>query len=157
MAPGIRVGYVLGPAPVVGKMTVGKQTSDVHTPMFNQMLVEKWMSNYDMDEHIQNIKNCYRERLNFLCDRIDEELGDVVKYVRPEGGLFVWCDLPENIDMIEFCNKAIERKVAVVPGTAFVVNDYDKFNAIRLNFTTPTIEAMDKGLKILGEIAREMK
>ncbi len=156
MAPGIRVGYVLGPAPVVAKMTVGKQTSDVHTPMFNQMLVEKWMSNYDINEHIAKIKDCYRERLNFLCDRIDEELGDIVKYVRPEGGLFVWCDLPENIDMLEFCNKAIEKKVAVVPGTAFVVNDYDKFNAIRLNFTTPTIEAMDKGIKLLGEVAREM-
>lgn len=156
MAPGIRVGYVLGPAPVVAKMTVGKQTSDVHTPMFNQMLVEKWMANYDIDEHIAKIKDCYRERLNFLCKRIDEELGDVVKYVRPEGGLFVWCDLPEHIDMIEFCNKAIAKNVAVVPGTAFVVNDYDKFNAIRLNFTTPTMEAMDKGLTILGEVAAEM-
>ncbi|MBQ8783323.1 MAG: PLP-dependent aminotransferase family protein [Clostridia bacterium] len=156
MAPGIRVGYVLGPSAVVAKMTVGKQTSDVHTPMFNQMLVEKWMANYDIDEHIAKIKDCYRERLNFLCKRIDEELGGIVKYVRPEGGLFVWCDLPENIDMIEFCNNAIKRNVAVVPGTAFVVNDDDKFNAIRLNFTTPTIEAMDKGLKILGEVAAEM-
>ena len=156
MAPGIRVGYVLGPAPIVGKMTVGKQTSDVHTPMFNQMLVERWMANYDIDEHIAKIKDCYRERLNFLCKRIDEELGGIVKYVRPEGGLFVWCDLPENIDMIEFCNNAIKKNVAVVPGTAFVVNDDDKFNAVRLNFTTPTIEAMDKGLTILGEVAAEM-
>ncbi len=156
MAPGIRVGYVLGPAPIVGKMTVGKQTSDVHTPMFNQMLVERWMANYDIDEHIAKIKDCYRERLSFLCKRIDEELGGIVKYVRPEGGLFVWCDLPENIDMIEFCNNAIKKNVAVVPGTAFVVNDDDKFNAVRLNFTTPTIEAMDKGLTILGEVAAEM-
>ncbi len=156
MAPGIRVGYVLGPSPVVAKMTVGKQTSDVHTPMFNQMLVEKWMRDYDINEHIAKIKDCYRERLNFMCDRIDEELGDYVKYVRPQGGLFVWCDLPESIDMLEFCNKAIEKNVAVVPGTAFIVNADDKFNAIRLNFSTPTMEAMDKGISLLGEIVKEM-
>lgn len=156
MAPGIRVGYVLGPSPVIAKMTVGKQTSDVHTPMFNQMLVEQWMSEYDINTHIQKIKSCYRERLNFMCDKIDEHLGDVVKYVRPQGGLFVWCDLPSNIDMIKFCENTIKHNVAVVPGSAFIVNDYDKINAIRLNFTTPTIEDMDKGIEILGKVAKQM-
>lgn len=156
MAPGIRVGYVLGPSQVVAKMTVGKQTSDVHTPMFNQMLVEQWMRKYDINAHIKKIKDCYRERLNFMCDRIDSELGSVVKYVRPQGGLFVWCDLPETINMIDFCQNAIKRNVAAVPGSAFIVNDYDKINAVRLNFTTPTMEDMDKGIKILGEVAAEM-
>ena len=156
MAPGIRVGYVLGPAPVVAKMTVGKQTSDVHTPIFNQMLVEEWMRKYDINAHIKKIKDCYRERLNFMCDRIDEELGGIVKYVRPQGGLFVWCDLPDNIDMIKLCEKAIEHKVAAVPGSAFKVNDYDRINAIRLNFTTPTMEDMDRGIKVLGEVAKKM-
>ena len=156
MAPGIRVGYVLGPSPVVAKMTVGKQTSDVHTPMFNQMLVEEWMRKYDINAHIKKIKDCYRERLNFMCDRIDEELGGIVKYVRPQGGLFVWCDLPDNIDMIKLCEKAIEHKVAAVPGSAFKVNDYDRINAIRLNFTTPTMKDMDRGIKVLGEVAKEM-
>ena len=58
--------------------------------------------------------------------------------------------------MIKLCEKAIEHKVAAVPGSAFKVNDYDRINAIRLNFTTPTMEDMDRGIKVLGEVAKEM-
>ncbi len=157
LSPGLRVAYCCGPKPILAKMTVGKQASDVHTPCLNQMIVNEWFKNYDVDAHITKIQGIYRKRLNLMCDAIDSELGDFVEYVRPEGGLFIWCKLPDHVDMLEFVKKAVEKKVAVVPGNAFLVDDNDKTQYIRLNFSTPTEEGIVKGIKILGEIAEEYK
>ncbi len=151
LAPGIRVGYIVAPSPIVAKMTVGKQASDVHTPVFSQMLVDKWMEQNDIDAHIEKIRNIYRRKLNLMCDLIDSELGDFVKYVRPEGGLFVWCELPEKLEMLDFVKDCIANKVAVVPGTAFMIND-EKTNCFRMNFSTPSDEKIIEGMKILGKV-----
>ena len=120
IAPGIRVGYASGPAPILAKMTVGKQTEDVHNVMFSQLLVYHWLQEYDLEAHVEKMHGIYRKKLNLMCDLIDSELGDYVTYVRPEGGLFVWCKLDDRLPMMDFCAKAVEKKVAVVPGTAFL-------------------------------------
>ncbi len=151
LAPGIRVGYIVAPSPIIAKMTVGKQAADVHTPVFSQMLVDKWMNDYDIDAHIENIRNIYREKLNLMCDLIESELGDFVKYVRPQGGLFVWCELPESVNMLDFVKECIANKVAVVPGTAFMIND-ENTNCFRMNFSTPSNEKIVEGMKILGKV-----
>ena len=157
LAPGLRVAYCCGPKQVLAKMTVGKQASDVHTPCLNQMIVNEWFKNYDVNAHITKIQGIYRKRLNLMCDAIDKELGDFVEYVRPEGGLFIWCKLPDNVNMLEFVKKAVDKKVAVVPGNAFLTDDKSDTQYIRLNFSTPTEEGIVNGIKILGEIAKEYK
>ena len=151
LSPGIRVGYICAPAQIAAKMTVGKQAADVHTPVFSQMLVDKWMEQYDLEAHIEKIRAIYRRKLNLMCDLIDSELGDFVKYVRPEGGLFVWCELPGNVDMLEFVKECIANKVALVPGTAFMIND-ENTNCFRMNFSTPSDEKIVEGMKILGKV-----
>ena len=156
IAPGIRVGYAVGPAPILAKMTVGKQTEDVHNVMFSQLLVYHWLQEYDLEAHVEKMHGIYRKKLNLMYDLIDSELGDYVTYVRPEGGLFVWCKLDDRLPMLDFCAKAVEKKVAVVPGTAFLADPEDSTQYIRLNFSTPTDEDIEKGLKLLGEVAREM-
>ncbi|MEZ3497482.1 MAG: PLP-dependent aminotransferase family protein [Lachnospiraceae bacterium] len=155
-APGVRVAYVIAPSPIVAKMTVGKQASDVHTPVLNQMLVERWMATTDFEAHIEKIRGIYRRKLNLMCDLIDEKLGGFVEYVRPEGGMFVWCKLPERVDMMDFCNKAVQNKVAVVPGSAFTVEDGETSDCIRLNFTTPSDERIKEGMEILGKLKDEV-
>lgn len=157
LAPGLRVAYCCGPKQILAKMTVGKQASDVHTPCLNQMIVNEWFKSYDVDAHISKIQDIYRKRLNLMCDAIDRELGDFVEYVRPEGGLFIWCRLPDKVDMLEFVKKAVDKKVAVVPGNAFLTDDKAVTQYIRLNFSTPTEEGIVKGIQILGEIAEEYK
>lgn len=157
LAPGLRVAYCCGPKQILAKMTVGKQASDVHTPCLNQMIVNEWFKNYDVDAHIAKIQGIYRKRLNLMCDAIDRELGDFVEYVRPEGGLFIWCKLPDYVNMLEFVKKAVDKKVAVVPGNAFLTNDKADTQYIRLNFSTPTEEGIVKGIQILGEIAKDYK
>ena len=151
LAPGIRVGYIVAPSPIIAKMTVGKQASDVHTPVFSQMLVDKWMEQNDVGAHIEKIREIYGRKLNLMCDLIDSELGDFVKYVRPEGGLFVWCELPENVNMLDFVKDCISNKVAVVPGSAFMIND-EATNCFRMNFSTPSDEKIVEGMKLLGKV-----
>ena len=151
IAPGIRVGYLLAPQELVSKMVVGKQTEDVHTSMFNQMLVYRWMKENDIDAHIARMQEIYRGKLNLMCDLIDEYCPSLT-YVRPEGGMFVWCKLPDDIDMLGFCKKCVDNKLAIVPGTTFLTDENDTTQYIRLNFSTPTDEAIEKGIKILGEL-----
>ena len=155
LSPGLRVAYCVGPKPILAKMTVGKQASDVHKPCLNQMIVYRWLRDYDVEAHIKKIQGIYRKKLNLMCDCIDKELGDFVEYVRPEGGLFIWCKLPDDVDMLDFVQRAVKKKVAVVPGNAFLMNDTDKTQYIRLNFSTPSDEKIAAGIKLLGEVAKE--
>lgn len=155
LSPGLRVAYCVGPKPILAKMTVGKQASDVHTPCLNQMIVYRWLRDYDVEAHIKKIQGIYRKKLNLMCDCIDKELGDFVEYVRPEGGLFIWCKLPDDVDMLDFVQRAVKKKVAVVPGNAFLMNNTDKTQYIRLNFSTPSDEKIAAGIKLLGEVAKE--
>lgn len=152
LAPGIRAGYVIAPAEIISKMTVGKQAADTHSTMFTQILVDEWMKSTDLNEHINKIRQIYRRKLNLMCDLIDEYWGDFVKYVRPEGGLFVWCELPESVNMLEFAAKCVENKVAVVPGNAFTVEPEETTNCIRLNFSTPSDEKIAEGMEILKKV-----
>ncbi len=157
LSPGLRVAYCIAHNTLLAKMTVGKQASDVHTPCLNQMIVDEWFKNYDVDAHIEKIQGIYRKKLNLMCACIDKELGGFVDYVKPEGGLFIWCRLPDSVDMLEFVKKAVDKKVAVVPGNAFLMNDTDKTQYIRLNFSTPADEGIVDGIKILGEVAKQYK
>lgn len=155
LSPGLRVAYCIAPQEILAKMTVGKQASDVHTACLNQMIVDEWFKNYDVEAHIAKIRRIYKEKLDLMCDSIDRELGGFATYVRPEGGLFIWCRLPDSVDMLEFVKKAVDKNVAVVPGNAFLIDDTDASQYIRLNFSTPSDEGIVNGIKALGEVAKE--
>ena len=157
LSPGLRVAYCIAPQKVIAKMTVGKQASDVHTPCLNQMIVDEWFKQYDVDAHIKHIQDIYRNKLNLMCECIDERLGDFVEYVKPQGGLFVWCKLPDDVDMLDFVKKAVEKNVAVVPGNAFLMDDTQESHYIRLNFSTPSDDGIINGVKALGEVAKSYR
>ncbi len=154
VAPGIRVGFVSANEELIAKFTVAKQTQDVHTPLLSQLIVYKWLTEYDFEAHISKIVEIYRRKLNLLCDCLDKELGDFLDYQRPEGGLFVWAKLPDGINMLEFCKKSSEAGVSVVPGNAFLTDFADPCSYIRLNFSTPSDEDIVKGVKLLAEVAK---
>lgn len=155
VSPGMRVGYAIAAAPVIAKMTVCKQVSDVHTGIYNQMIVHQFLTGDNYDSHIAHIKEVYRKKSSLMTSLIDIELAPRISYIKPSGGLFIWCTLPEQIDMLAFCKEAVNRNVAVVPGSAFLVNESDPCSCIRLNFSTPTDEQIEKGMKVLGELLSE--
>lgn len=155
ISPGMRVGYAIAPAPVITKMTVCKQVSDVHTNIFAQLLVHEFMTTADYDAHLQHIKEVYRKKSGLMTSLIDSELAPRVRYVKPQGGLFIWCTLPDEVDMFGFAKEAVQRNVAVVPGNAFLVDEADKCSCVRLNFSTPTDEQIERGMKVLGKLLAE--
>lgn len=157
LAPGIRVAYAVIPKKAAGAFTICKQVSDVHTGVLNQMIVSRWFDEYDVDKHIENIRKIYRRKLNLMCDCLDKYCGGFINYVRPQGGLFIWAKLPDEVDMLKYVNALLERKVAVVPGSAFMTDDTAPCSYIRLNFSTPSDDDIVKGVKIMGEVAKQFR
>ena len=156
LSAGMRVGFVIAPDEVASKMVVSKQTSDVHTNIFFQMLCYRYMTECDLDGHIKDIQDIYRRKCTLMLDSIEKHFSDKVAFTRPQGGLFIWCTLPESVDTSLFIKIAAERNVRVVPGATFNCNTNDPSRSFRLNFSTPSDEQIISGIKILGELTREM-
>ena len=154
LAPGLRVAYAVVPDKIAQAFTIGKQVSDVHTAVLNQMIVDRWFKEYDVDEHIDEIRKIYRRKLNLMCDCLDKYCQGV-SYVRPQGGLFVWVKLPDNVPMQEYCKCLLQKGVAVVPGTAFLTDENAPCSHIRLNFSTPDDESIVRGVQIMGEVLKK--
>lgn len=154
LAPGIRVAFAVVPKKIVKAFTIGKQVSDVHTAVLNQMIVDRWFKQYDVDAHITEIRKIYRKKLNLMCDCLDKYCPNL-EYVRPQGGLFIWVKLPDNVPMQEYCKCLLQKGVAVVPGTAFMTDENAPCPYIRLNFSTPSDENIIKGVEIMGEVLKQ--
>ena len=156
LSAGMRVGFVSAPDAIAQKMVVAKQVEDVHTNQFFQMLCSEFMAQYDMDEHIAKIREIYKRKAGIMLKALEDYMPKSVSYTRPEGGLFLWCTLPAEIELSAFVKKALERFVAVVPGTAFNPDETAGSHSFRLTYATPTDEQIVEGVKILGEIVNEM-
>lgn len=156
ISPGMRVGYTIAPKEIVQKMVVCKQGQDVHTNIWSQLVCHEFLTKYDFEGHLQRLREIYKKKANFAMDLLDKHLAPKITYHRIDGGLFIWCDLPEYVDVSEFCMNAIKNKVCVVPGTAFMANESDVTHSFRINFSTPTDEQLQKGIEILGKMAKEL-
>ncbi|MDD6175458.1 MAG: PLP-dependent aminotransferase family protein [Firmicutes bacterium] len=155
IAPGIRVGFALLPSPVMNKMVVCKQGEDVHTNIWAQMIVNEFMTKYDYDAHLLSLKQIYKKKAEFTMGLFDRYILPKVQYEPIQGGLFIWCTLPDGADMPKFCKEAVLRKVAVVPGNAFLTDENLPCLSFRTNYTTPTDEQLEKGIRILGQLIDE--
>ena len=154
ISPGLRVGYAVAPAEVLQKMTVCKQGSDVHTNIYAQILADEFIKTRDYPAHLARIKEIYKKKAALMCGALRADMPEM-PFIEPRGGLFIWGTLPEGADMIAFAKEAVERKVAVVPGNAFLINESDPCSSIRLNYSTPADEQIKRGVKILGGLLRE--
>lgn len=150
ISPGLRVGYIAGDATVIRKCTVGKQSTDVHTSNLNQAIVDQYLRRDLLPAHIRNICSGYGAKMKQMLGCL-ESFPSGVRFTHPQGGLFIWAELPEKIDAVKMLSAAVERKVAYVPGTYFCV-DGGHLNTIRLNFSNSTPEQIEKGMNTLKEI-----
>lgn len=156
LSAGMRVGFVIAPEEVASKMVVSKQTSDVHTNIFFQMLCLQYMTECDLDGHIRDIQDIYRRKCGLMLRCLEREMPESVKFTRPEGGLFVFCTLPDSVNADEFVKKAAERNVRVVPGSTFLADTEAHSQSFRLNYSTPSDAQIERGVAILGALAKEM-
>ncbi|MBQ3417088.1 MAG: PLP-dependent aminotransferase family protein [Ruminococcus sp.] len=157
ISPGIRVGFMEANRQAMAKMIICKQGQDVHTTMWSQMLAFELMTKYDFEAHLNFLRDLYREKANLCMSLLDEYAVPAgITYNRIEGGLFIWCDLPESVDMLDFCKQLTERKVCVVPGNAFLTDSSLPCHSFRINFSTPTDEQLTEGIKVIGRLASEI-
>ena len=157
LSAGMRVGFVIAPNEIASKMVVAKQVEDVHTNLFFQMLCHKFITTCDLDAHIAKINELYRHKCNLMLECIDKYIpADKVTFTRPEGGLFIWGTVKNCEDASFVVKKAIEKKVAVVPGTAFNCDTEAPSPSFRLNYSTPSDEQIVEGIKRLGEVFAEL-
>lgn len=154
VAPGLRVAYTVAPREIFQKLVVCKQGSDVHTNIWAQRICYEFIANYDFEGHLEKLRSIYRKKADFCMELLDK-YAPKIKYHKIDGGLFIWCSLPEGTDMAEFCKTAVENKVCVVPGNAFLTDENQSSQCFRINFSTPDDVQLEKGIKILGKIADE--
>ncbi len=155
LAPGMRLGFVSAPAPLLERMIICKQTEDVHTNVLSQMIAYEFVSRYSIDEHIEKLRAAYGKKCKLMMDAMDKYFPQDVKHTHPEGGLFLFCTLPEGVDSKELMKKALERNVAFVPGTSCMIDDKAVYNTFRMNYSTASEEDIEKGIKALGEVIYE--
>ncbi|MDR0987134.1 MAG: PLP-dependent aminotransferase family protein [Ruminococcus sp.] len=155
IAPGLRVGFVSAPKEIIQKIVVCKQVADVHTNIFAQMIADEFVNNYNFDEHLNRIREIYRKKCHLMLSELEKNIPASVTFTRPEGGLFLWGTLPESVNMPAFCKTAVENNVAVVPGSAFLIDENTPINSFRMNYSTPSDENIVKGCAILGKVLKE--
>lgn len=153
ISPGLRVGYIAGHTDIIRKCTVGKQSTDVHTSNLNQAIVDQFIRRNLLPDHIAAIRKNYGAKMHQMLSLLSE-FPEGVRFTRPQGGLFIWVELPQKINALELLNKAIEQKVAFVPGTHFCVGGGHE-NTLRLNFSNSSEEQIKTGMTILNHLILE--
>lgn len=156
ISPGMRVGYAIGPKEVIQKMVVCKQGEDVHSNIWAQIVCYRFMTGFDYEAHLERLRGIYRRKRQVLLSAMERYFKPLITWNQFEGGLFAWCTLPEGIDMLDFVKRAAERKVCVVPGTAFLTDETQPCRSFRVNFSTPTDQQLTEGVRLLGEFAKEL-
>ena len=148
VSPGMRLGAAVGNKTLIRKMTIGKQSTDVHSPLLVQAIIDAYLRKGLMPGHLKRICADYKKQLDAMLEGF-KYLPAGTRHTVPEGGLFVWAELPGGLDAKALLNKCVENNVAYVPGTFFYVEGGHE-NTMRLNFSNATIEDIDKGMRALG-------
>lgn len=151
VSPGMRLGWIVAPDEVMEKLVTAKQASDLHSNYFTQRVVYQYLTDNDVDKHIENIKAMYRDQRNLMVEMIEEYFPEDVKITRPEGGMFLWVTLPEDLSPLKLFDLAIKENVAFVPGKAFYTDDMGD-NTLRLNFSNSSADKIEEGIKRLGSV-----
>lgn len=151
LTPGIRLGYVVGPTPLIRKLEQAKQAADLHTSQLTQMVVYEAIKDGFLAEHIPSIRTLYANQCQVMLDALAEFAPEGVKWNKPEGGMFIWVTLPKHIDCMQLLEEAIAQKVAFVPGAPFYANEPEK-NTLRLSFVTVPPEKIREGVATLAKL-----
>jgi 2-aminoadipate transaminase len=163
IAPAIRVGYLSVPEELAQKIVVAKQVNDVHTNMYFQLVCNLFLEKFDIDAHIAKMRGIYKNKCALMLSEMDKKLKKLndkdkeIKYTRPDGGFFVWCTLPENIELSKFVKTCIDNKLAVVPGGTFLADENEITRSFRVNFSMPSEAQIIEGVNILAKSAEQFK
>jgi 2-aminoadipate transaminase len=154
LSPGVRLGWATAPAPVMQKMNVGKQGTDLCSSSMSQYFVSAYFESGPWEDYVRSLIEIYRRRRDVMLDSLAEHFPREAEWTHPQGGLFIWATLPSYIDTTDLLARALEEHVAFVPGRAAFM-DGRGGSSMRLNFSGVGEEAIREGIRRLGEVVRE--
>ena len=156
LSPGVRLGWIIAHEDMINRFTVAKQSMDLCTSVFSQIWLAEYMKTGKLYDVLEKTKNIYSEKRNLMMAALEKHLPKhpEVKWTKPEGGMFLWVTLPSTIDTDILFKKAVEKKVAFIAGSGFYFDDPQR-NALRINFSFPSPEQIEEGMKRLGGVIAE--
>ncbi|MEN3330736.1 MAG: 2-aminoadipate transaminase [Blastocatellia bacterium] len=153
LSPGLRIGWITAADEIIQELVIAKQAADLHTSTIEQRAVARLLKTFDYDGHIANLRKVYGERCVTMRNALEAHFPAETKWTRPEGGLFLWVELPETINAREVFEEALKEKVAFVTGEAFFANA-PRPNFIRLNFSNQQPEMIDEGIRRIAKVLK---
>jgi 2-aminoadipate transaminase len=152
LSPGLRVGWLIAPRPIREKIVFAKQAADLCSSSLTQRVVEEYFRQTNMDAHLKKLIGIYVKRRDKMLNAIEEFFPKGVKWTTPRGGFFIWATLPSYLDTTNMLAKAIEQKVAYVPGKAFFADGVTGRDSMRLNYSFMKESDIREGIRRLGEV-----
>jgi len=154
ISPGLRVGAAFGDEQIIDKFRLGKQGQDVHTANLNQALVACFLKSGAYPARVEKNRLLYKKKMEQMHQLVLETFPKGTKAVKPDGGMFIWVELPEGMNATELQEKAIKNKVLYIAGTHFY-EEGGHDNTLRLNFTMADEATIEKGITKLGKVLSE--
>ncbi len=154
VAPGFRIGYSVASEPILSRMIIGKQTCDLNVSVFTQAIMAEYLKRGLMPDHLKKINAEYMKKRDLMLATLEEQMPEGITWTHPEGGLFLWLELPEHMSTNDLFIKAVEKKVAYVAGDSFFAKG-EPHNAMRINFSNATPEKIVIGVKALADVIKE--
>src|SRR5262249_41068830 len=138
---------------IMSSLVIAKQAADLHTSTIEQHAVAELLKTFDYDGHVAKLCSVYGERCRTMLEALEKYFPEGVRWTKPDGGLFVWIELPEDIDGEDLFNDALPYKVAFVPGAPFFANDV-RHDFIRLNFSNQPSEMIEEGVRRIADVLK---
>ncbi|MBZ0309357.1 MAG: PLP-dependent aminotransferase family protein [Anaerolineae bacterium] len=154
LTPGLRIGWIAAPFPVIDKVVQAKQSADLHTSTLTQFIAHEVSKDGFLETHIQKLREVYTERRDVMVAAMETYFPEEVHFTRPDGGLFLMAEFPEYVDAAELLKLAVENKVAFIPGEDFFVGGIGR-NTCRLNFSNQKPERIEEGIRRMGELLKD--
>lgn len=155
IAPGLRIGWIIANKPIIQKLLILRQAADLHSNNLSQYIADHYLRNFNFDKHLEGIINRYSSKCNYMYEALIKYFPGECKFYKPQGGMFLWIELPKYMDAELLLKNSMEEKVIFVPGKYFFTNGEGK-NTMRLNFTNSTLEEIKKGIAILASNLRDI-
>ena len=155
IVPGFRLGWIVAPKYIMEKLIIAKQATDLHTTHFTQSIIYQYLIDNDIDEHISKITEVYGNQCRAMLDSIQKYFPASVTNTKPEGGMFLWAELPQNITSLDLFNLAVKDNVVFVPGDPFYINK-TRTRTLRLNFSCVDENTIQIGIQRLGNVIEKL-
>ena len=155
LAPGMRIGFLVYNKALHQQFKILKQGMDVHSSTLYQLVCHEFLTQHDYPGHLKGLIARYSVKADKMAAMMDAVFHPAMSWRKPEGGFFIMAFLPEGMDSLPFVQEAIRRKVITVPGYAFLADSSQTSNGIRLNFSLPDMDQIERGIRILGELSHE--